>query len=240
MCGKIPLHPHWNYNLLLRAARGYTPANNLRCLDAFRFRIESPQISTVSPTTTTNQKLNRTAFSPSPPQSTSTGNLGLLLCSESKSSDSGTDEEQPLNPLLCHLLENRFTYLDPDSCTIPESTLPLLHPLKLVHSQCTLTEMRGGQSAGLASVSWSDSDAKCVRTRKIVSKRDTACNTIIKAWRNVANRSGGVRSLLYAPESALLMGHLRFATSSRNMVSESHPHIWCPWTKASEVTHEYV
>ncbi|GMH71753.1 hypothetical protein TL16_g05735 [Triparma laevis f. inornata] len=107
--------------------------------------------------------------------------------------------------------------MDPDSCTILEYTLPLLHPLKLVHSQCTLTEMRGGQSAGLASVSWSDSDAKCVRTRKIVSKRDTACNTIIKAWRNVANRSGGVRSLLYAPESALLMGHLRFATSSRNM-----------------------
>mmetsp|Transcript_20619 Transcript_20619/g.38452 ORF Transcript_20619/g.38452 Transcript_20619/m.38452 type:complete len:1386 (+) Transcript_20619:39-4196(+) len=165
------------------------------------------------------------------------GNLGLLLCSEDRNANSTRgipDEEEPSIPLLCHLLESRFTHLDPDSRTIPESTLPLLHPLKLIHSQCTLTEMRGGQSAGLASVSWADADAKCVRTRKIIPKRDTACNTIIKAWRNVAHTHGGVKSLIAAPDSVLLMGHLRFATSSRNMVSESHPHIWCPWARSNQ------
>ena len=120
--------------------------------------------------------------------------------------------------------------------------LPLHNPLDLVTDLCKLTEMRGGQAAGLASVSWPPSSpaspssrlVRNVRTRQIVPKRSTAASTLASSWRTKALASGSSPSSLLSPSSTsscLLMGHLRFATSSRNRETESHPHIWLPWKK---------
>ena len=169
---------------------------------------------------------------------------GLLLTLEQQleltlvasASDVNLDVESalfPTPPLLTTLLNTAGP--PPTTSLFTEPLLPLLPPLSLVTDLCKLTEMRGGQAAGLASASWTANPAntQCVRARAIVAKRSTGARTMAKSWTRAARSHTRVPSILLESPSVLLMGHLRFATSSRNKESETHPHIWLPWRKES-------
>jgi hypothetical protein len=150
-------------------------------------------------------------------------------------------EEQPRSLLspLPYLTSILFspTAASPDA-VFPEPLLPMTPPMALITDLAKLTEMRGGQAAGLASVSWSATSktVPCVRARAVVAKRATGASTMTSAWQSAARKATVNPSNLVSPDhtsSALFMGHLRFATSSRNKENESHPHIWLPWRKES-------
>ena len=84
---------------------------------------------------------------------------------------------------------------------------------------CSMTEIRGGQSAGSCIVKWdSGSAAEEQRFREVVAKRSKAVGVLERAFRWKKFTAG-----------TLVMCHLRFATSSRNVRQESHPHLWTPW-----------
>ncbi len=181
---------------------------------------------------------------PSYTQSPILGNLGLLLLRLEKLNMEGlggrqdepvTESHNPhVKPVDVESPEVPLQYLlpliteakprDPDLACC-EAPLPV-KPLEIISSMCSLTEMRGGQSCGLASVSWmSNQSSKIVRQRSIVKKRSSGAVTMTRAWMSEA---GTLASKLLSTPSVVLLGHLRFATSSRNRVAESHPHIWVP------------
>ena len=186
------------------------------------------------------------------------GNLGLLLCSSLGSQDSSSSstlsvrQPQPSSDLelggpssrpdhLSTLLSSKLPLNHNASPKICERAQPYHDPISLIEDMASLTEIRGGQSAGLALVSWYGDDGvggetptaapprrrtNFFRDRSVVQKRRTGSKTLVASFR-------GKSSELRSSSSSLLIGHLRFATSSRNSALESHPHVWLPWSSES-------
>ena len=167
------------------------------------------------------------------------GNAGLLLydaCSGRQSSDG------ELNDIELNLLESMAPSLNPilekilpplERAPLAERGLPLLGPLEILQQMTRLTELRGGQSSGLASLSWKDEKVKICVAKTIVPKRERASSMMVEQWKRQTLRGplASEKNSPFLKTPLLLQGHLRFATSSRNMVAESHPHIWTPFQK---------
>ena len=153
-----------------------------------------------------------------PPQTDTATAATISATTSAKTSPSSSRSPSPLpSSSLPHLPS--LLPPPPTSSSLPSTPLP---SLTILSSQCKMTEIRGGQSVGLASLHPSPpSPPKCIRTREVVTKRGTGSGLIVPSHtrRCISARTDPQSGHVY-------LGHLRFATSSRNLRSECHPHEW--------------
>lgn len=118
-----------------------------------------------------------------------------------------------------------------DESTSRTITSPLKDPIDILEAQTAATEIRGGQAGGYSSIEWptlEDNVPVCkpisCRVRCVARKR----------WPLAADLSKLYKSKAIKPTPGLgatvnVIGHTRFATSSKNIVSELHPHEFDTW-----------
>ncbi|KAL3922859.1 MAG: hypothetical protein SGILL_001978 [Bacillariaceae sp.] len=95
--------------------------------------------------------------------------------------------------------------------------------LDLLEKMIEITMMRGAQTGGV--LAWSGNDgANPIRVRVVNGKRSDLSEKLRKALNHkiCSNRNR------IDPSIRVLLGHTRFATSSKSTLDGTHPHIWSP------------
>lgn len=102
----------------------------------------------------------------------------------------------------------------------------LLPPLAILQSQTAATEIRGGQAGGISCIESrtgtgiEEFNSSIYRTRCVARKRFPLAEDLVKKYQQ-----------FHVPNTCNILTfvcHTRFATASRNIESELHPHEWVP------------
>jgi hypothetical protein len=111
-------------------------------------------------------------------------------------------------------------------------TSPLKDPIDILEAQTAATEIRGGQAGGYSSIEWppvlGDNVPVCkpisCRVRCVARKRYPLAADLSKLYKSKA-----IKPTPGLGATVNVIGHTRFATSSKNIVSELHPHEFDTW-----------
>lgn len=104
--------------------------------------------------------------------------------------------------------------------------------LDLLEKMIEITMMRGAQTGGV--ITWTSSNGKAASSKdltpirvRVVNGKRTDLSEQLRKQLNKKVCSGGRIN----PSIRCLMGHTRFATSSKATMNGTHPHIWSPVAK---------
>eukprot|EP00615_Pteridomonas_danica_P011780 CAMPEP_0114331576 /NCGR_PEP_ID=MMETSP0101-20121206/2506_1 /TAXON_ID=38822 ORGANISM="Pteridomonas danica, Strain PT" /NCGR_SAMPLE_ID=MMETSP0101 /ASSEMBLY_ACC=CAM_ASM_000211 /LENGTH=1431 /DNA_ID=CAMNT_0001461959 /DNA_START=122 /DNA_END=4417 /DNA_ORIENTATION=+ len=96
---------------------------------------------------------------------------------------------------------------------------------------CAKTELRGALGGGLGAMTWQGGDVPTNvtsnRVRLVPGKRQVLSNELTDAFAKMTTQGCSASR----PTLMAVIGHTRYPTSSRSLMSELHPHMWSAHTK---------
>jgi hypothetical protein len=177
------------------------------------------------------------------------GNIGLLLLQKTSKGDSAVvtntiSREAALDELDRHVHEHGSVSTasehSENAAFDRVANTALVPLLKIIDTQTSATEVRGGQGGGISCIEYKDEMLEFItgenkgtglaklhpsytRVRCLGRRRYALAQELTSLFKKTCDSEPSTRS------TVTIIGHTRFATGSFNRVPELHPHEWVPF-----------